>query len=143
MSALSTYLESGLLKHIFLGVAMPAEFATTYVGLVKNFDSGKLEGSDFTDEPSIGDSYERVAVVSSTSSWSSPYISGTAMAINNVSGFQFKEAKVDIGYVSGVFIANASTGGKVLLYGRLTNGRTINEGNQFVFSSGALKITFN
>lgn len=143
MSALSTYLESGLLKHIFLGVAMPAEFANTYIGLVKNFDSGKLEASEFTDEPSIGDSYERVLVPSNTSSWSSPYISGTAMAINNVSGFQFKEAKMDIGYVSGVFIANASTGGKVLLYGRLTNGRTINEGNQFVFSSGALKITFN
>lgn len=143
MSALSTYLESGLLKHIFLGVAMPAEFDNVYVGLVKNFDSGKLESSDFTDEPAIGDSYARVQVPSVTSSWSNPYASGTAMAIHNVSGFQFKEAQIDIGFISGVFIANASTGGKVLLYGRLTNGRTINEGNQFVFSSGALKITFN
>jgi hypothetical protein len=140
MSALTNYLESGLLNHIFRGTSYSAP-ATLYIGLTKNFVSGNLE-SGIIDEPSSG-GYARQPYTSNGTNWIAPYTSGNSMVIHNLSAIQFPLATGNIGNVSGVFIADNASSGNILFYGQLSYPRNIREGDQFIFSSGALKITFN
>ena len=140
MSALSNYAESGLINHILRGIAYTAP-STVYVGLVKGFNSGNLE-SGIVDEPAVG-GYARQAYVSNTGNWITPYTSGSATVTHNTISIEFPTATASIGDISGVFISDASSGGNVLFYGQLASARNVREGDQFVFSSGALKISFN
>lgn len=140
MSALTNYLESGLLNHIFRGVSYSAP-ATLYIGLTQNFISGNLE-SGIIDEPSTG-AYARQAYTSNGTNWTAPYESGSSMVIHNLSAIQFPLATANIGNVSGVFIADSLSSGNILFYGELSYPRNIRQGDQFVFSSGALKVKFD
>lgn len=140
MSALSNYLESGLLNHMFRAVSYTAP-SPLYIGLTQSFNSGNLE-ANVVDEPSTG-GYARQSYTSNTTNWIAPYASGSATATHNNISIEFPVATVDIGNISGVFIADASTAGNVLFYGALSSSRNIRSGDQFVFSSGSLKITFN
>lgn len=140
MSALSNYLESGLLNHMFRAVSYTAP-SPLYIGLTQSFNSGNLE-ANVVDEPSTG-GYARQSYISNTTNWIAPYASGSATATHNNISIEFPVATVDIGNISGVFIADASTAGNVLFYGALSSSRNIRTGDQFVFSSGSLKITFN
>lgn len=140
MGALSNYLESGILNHVFRGISYSAP-ATLYIGLTRSFNSGNLE-SGVIDEPSSG-SYARQAYSTGTSGWIAPYSYGTAMATHNTSSVEFPIATANIGDVSGVFISDDLTSGNLLFYGSLSSSRNIREGDQFVFSSGALKISLN
>jgi hypothetical protein len=140
MSALTNYLESGLLNHVFRNSAYSAP-ATLYIGLTQSFVSGNIEAGT-VDEPSTG-SYARQAYTSNGTNWIAPYASGSATATHNTSAIEFPVATANIGDVSGVFIADDPSAGNILFYGELSTPRNIREGDQFVFSSGALKITFN
>lgn len=140
MGALTDYLESALLNHIFRGSAYSAP-ATLYIGLVQGFSSGNLE-SGILDEPSVG-GYQRQSYSASSSSWIAPYDSGSAKFTYNTSAIEFPVATADIGNISGVFISDDSTSGNILFYGQLSSSRNIREGDQFIFSSGSLKVSFN
>lgn len=140
MGALTNYLESGLLNHVFRATSYSAP-ATLYIGLTKSFVSGNIEAGT-VDEPATGD-YARQSYASNGTNWITPYASGSATATHNTSAIEFPVATADIGDVSGVFLADALSGGNILFYGALTSSRNIREGDQFVFSSGSLKITFN
>ena len=140
MSALSNYAESGLINHMLRGIAYTAP-STVYVGLVKGFNSGNLE-SGIVDEPNTG-GYVRQAYVSNSSNWIAPYVSGSATATHNTTAIEFPVATASVGDISGVFISDAAVSGNILFYGQLSSPRNVREGDQFVFSSGALKISFN
>jgi hypothetical protein len=140
MGALSNYLESGLINHVFRGVPFLAPSAL-YIGLTKSLNSGNLELGNI-DEPS-GGGYQRQAYTANASNWILPYTSGSAMATHNLSTIEFSAATTNIGIVSGVFISNSSTSGNLLFYGALSQSRDIREGDQFVFSSGSLRVTLD
>ena len=140
MGALTNYLESGLLNHLFRGLAYTAP-STLYIGLTQSFNSGNLK-SGILDEPSLG-SYSRQSYASNTSNWISPYYSGVSGLTHNTSSIQFPIATADIGTISGVFISDAATSGNVLFFGQLSSSRSIRNGDQFVFSSGSLKVSLS
>jgi len=140
MGALSNFLESGILNHIFRESKL-TQWADLYIGLVSSYDAETMEGGVST-ELSGGD-YERVKFGVKNANWSPPYASGQATAIHNTSGIAFKVATADIGNVAGVVICTAQTGGDLLFHGPLTNSRTLTKDSQFVFPSGTLKVTFD
>ena len=141
MAALSNYLESGLLNHLLRGIPYSAP-STLYLGLVQNFDSGSLRSGITTAEPT-GGSYARQSYASNSSNWISPYYVGASGATYNNVNIQFPVATADIGNISGVFVADDPASGNVLFFGQLNSPRNIRTGDQFVFSSGLLKISLN
>jgi hypothetical protein len=140
MAALTNYLESGLLNHIFRNNPYSAP-SSLYVGLNKSFISGNIE-TGIVDEPASGN-YARQGYLSNTSKWITPFSSGSAMTTHNIDIIEFPVATANIGNISGVFIADSLTSGNILFYGQLTSTRNIREGDQFIFPSGALKVTLN
>lgn len=145
MGALSNYLESGILNHVLnLGGSAVPRYSTVYIGLVGGYNANALESGVLTSEVTTG-GYGRQAYTSSSSTWITPYTSGTATATHNKNAIEFPAATADIGNVSGVIIVDSITTGEgnILFYGQLSNARNIRTNDQFVFSSGALKITFD
>jgi hypothetical protein len=138
MSAFSDYLSSGLLNHTLRATAYTAP-TTVYIGLTQSFVSGNLK-SGVIDEPSTG-GYARQSYTSSTANWAAPYLLSGIMTTHNNNTISFPVASADIGNVSGAFIADASGAGNLLFYGQLSSARNIRNGDQFVFSSGSLKVT--
>ena len=141
MGALSNYLESGILNHIFRGNRI-TNWTDLYIGLVSAYSAGSLEGG-VSNELS-GGGYQRVQFKVDAGNWTPPYASGEATAIHNMSGISFPVATADIGNVAGVIVATAQTpGGELLFHGPLTNSRNLTKDSQFIFPSGTLKVTFD
>jgi len=138
MSAMSHYLESGLIGHIFKEITF-ASPTGIYVGLVGNYNSGALESGLF-DQELAGGSYARSSGGPGTDYWAAPATSGQT---NNFQEIAFTTATSSWGYVSGVFIADAQgTEANILLYGQLTTPKNIGNGDTFSFASGDLDIFF-
>tara|TARA_R100000008_G_scaffold86364_1_gene79111 strand:+ start:1490 stop:1897 length:408 start_codon:yes stop_codon:yes gene_type:complete len=135
MAALSNYLEDALVNHVLRNTAYTTPGTSVYVGLVKFYESTKLEAGTLTQEAS-GGAYARVQVTS----WDDPDGGG---ATQNTSAVTFPTATADWGMVSGVFVADASSGGNVLLHGSLTSARDVKNGDVFKFNAGDLDITFS
>jgi hypothetical protein len=139
MSALTNYLESTILNHLFRGIAYSAP-STLYIGLNQSFNSGSLK-SGIVDEPT-GGGYSRQSYTSNSSNWITPFYSGIASGVTyNNNQIQFPVATSDIGNVSGIFIADDAASGNILFFGQLNSPRFIRSGDQFVFSSGSLKVS--
>ena len=136
MTAMSNYLENKLIDHLLRDTAFSAP-ANMYVGLAGAFDAAELEAGTLTGELS-GGSYARVSV-KGDANWSAGGTNGHTDNENNIS---FPTATGDWGYVSGLFLADASSGGNVILYGALTTPKIVENGDQFVISAGDLDITF-
>lgn len=138
MSAMSHYLESGLIGHLFKEITFSPP-TTLYIGLVGNYSSGSLESGIFSQELS-GGAYARVSGGPGTAYWSAPATSGQT---HNFQELAFPTATSDWGYVSGVFIADGSgTSDNILLYGQLTTAKNVTNGDTFSFASGDLDIFF-
>ena len=138
MSAMSHYLESGLIGHIFKGITFSPPTGI-YIGLVGNYNSGALESGLFSQELS-GGSYARVSGGPGTTYWAEAVASGQT---HNLSALQFPPATNDWGYVSGVFIADAGgSEANILLYGQLDSAKNVTNGDTFSFASGDLDIFF-
>lgn len=140
MAALTNYLESGLLNHIFRSTSYIAP-SSLYIGLIQNFISDNIE-QGIIDEPTSG-SYSRPVYNSNALNWVVPYTDGSGLATHNKVAIEFPVASANIGDISGVFIADNSISGNVLFYSLLSSPRNIRQGDQFILPSGALKITFN
>ena len=82
MSAMSHYLESGLIGYIFKDLAFNPPTGI-YIGLVGNYNSGSLESGLFTQELS-GGSYARVSGGLGTSKWAAPASSGQTHNLNDL-----------------------------------------------------------
>jgi hypothetical protein len=140
MGALSNYLESGILNHIFKQVPYVAP-SSLYIGLNKSFIVNDLE-SGIADEPTTG-SYARQQYISSGNRWANPYQLNSSMAIHNNYAIEFPLATAAIGLISGVFISDAPTSGNILFFAGLSSSRNIREGDQFTIPSGSLKVTLD
>ena len=133
MSALSNHLENALISHVLRNTAFTTPGTSVYVGLIKFYETDKLEAGTLTQEVS-GGSYARVQVTA----WDAPSNGAT----QNTGAATFPTSTADWGMVSGVFVADASTSGNVLLHGSLTSARDVNSGDVFKFNAGDLDITF-
>ena len=134
MAALSNYLENALVNHVLRNTALTTPGTSIYVGLIKFYESSKLEAGTLTQEASSG-AYARVQVTA----WDAPSNGAT----QNTSAVTFPTATADWGMVAGVIIADAATSGNVLLHGTLTAARDVKNGDVFKFNAGDLDITFS
>ena len=134
MAALSNYLENALVDHILRNTALTTPGTSIYVGLIKFYESSKLEAGTLTQEASSG-AYARVQVTA----WDAPSNGAT----QNTSAVTFPTATADWGMVSGVIIVDAASTGNVLLHGTLTTARDVKNGDVFKFNAGDLDITFS
>lgn len=151
MSALSDYLESGLLHHIFRGqsFAMPSEIA---IALTSGVPLDSNTGATIPEVPSgINNSltgYSRLSLgnpsVSGITKWlydSDDHAAGSGL-IKNSSVFMFQTALQDWGWVSGIAILDNSTYGQgnVLLHSTLENPRIIYMGDTVKFDPSNLQV---
>ena len=134
MAALSNYLENALVNHVLRNTALTTPGTSIYVGLIKFYESSKLEAGTLTQEASSG-AYARVQVTA----WDAPSNGAT----QNTNAVTFPTATADWGMVSGVIIVDAASTGIVLLHGTLTTARDVKNGDVFKFNAGDLDITFS
>jgi len=138
MGAMTNKLETYLLNHMFRNIPYQSPASVT-IGLIADVSNVELvESETITEITNVG----RVTV-SCITGWSEPFTSGTAMAVKNKAEIAFSVATLSQGLVNGVGIFSNDGKNELLFYGALTNPRTINQGDQFVFPSGSLKVTFN
>ena len=133
MGAMTDRLEQDLLSLLFRNTAYtpPASVDVKLLADVSNIAA--VEAGTVT---VVGSG----VAVSCSTGWSAPFESGTAYAVKNQGDITFEKAGSNLGTVNGVGIYNA---GNLIFYGALTNPREIRQGDQFVFPSGSLKVTFN
>ena len=134
MAALSNYLENALVNHVLRNTAFTTPGTTIYVGLIKFYESSKLEAGTLTQEAS-GSAYARVQVTA----WDAPSNGAT----QNTSDVSFPTASANWGMISGVIVSDHATAGNVLLHGSLTSARDVQNGDVFKFNAGDLDITFS
>ena len=132
MSAMSNWLEDNLVNHVLRNTAFASPGDSIYVGLIKFYESSKLETGDDGQEAS-GGAYARVQV-NGTSNWDDPSGGGETQ---NTNAITFPTATADWGMISGVIISNAATDGNVLLHGSLTTARDVKNGDVFKFTETA------
>tara|TARA_R110000824_G_scaffold44202_3_gene128702 strand:+ start:16075 stop:16479 length:405 start_codon:yes stop_codon:yes gene_type:complete len=133
MSAMSTYLENKLASHVLRNTAYTTPGTSVYVGLIKFYETVKLEAGTLTQEAS-GGGYTRIQVTT----WDAPSDGAT----QNTGAITFPTATGDWGNVSGVIVSDAASAGNVLLHGSLTSARDVQNGDVFKFNAGDLDITF-
>ena len=139
MSAMSTYLENKIGDHVLRNTAYASPGEDVYVGLIKFYDAPRVETvAGSSPEPIVqeasGGGYARVQVTA----WDAMNDGAT----QNTGAITFPTATGDWDNISGVIIADASSGGNVLLHGSLTTARDVKNGDVFKFNAGDLDITF-
>jgi hypothetical protein len=142
MSAMSDYLESKCIDHLFRGVSFTAP-AALYIGLYTATPSDSGGGTEVT-----GGAYARVALAPSTTNWAATNgagtttnpSSGTSGTTSNNSAITFTTATASWGTVTSVGIFDASTAGNLLWWGPLTSNQVVNTGGTFSFAIGALSV---
>jgi hypothetical protein len=172
MAALSDYLESGLLNHVFRGGTFdkPTNIAialTSGVPLDSNTGKGILYGGtlpeiasgiNYDGIPTLGGAgvgssgtgYNRVSIGSPVnngdSKWSHTIndIATGSGFIRNSGNIIFNTALTDWGWVSGVAITDHGTvgSGNLLMHAQLSNPRVIFTGDNVKFDIGTLEISF-
>ena len=137
MSAMTDYFESGILNQIFRGISFSWPSTGIYVGLTSD---SPTDAAPTANELS-GDGYARVHVA--TGNWNAPSTDGGGQLVDNNTAIDFAAASADWGYVSGVIITDAVSGGNVLMRGDLTTPRNVLNGDTFRFSTGDLDVKFD
>ena len=137
MSAMTNYLESGLLNQIFRGLTVTLPSTGVYLGLTSGVPT---EGGPSSDEVN-GAGYTRVHV--STGVFNAPSADSNGHKVENNAAIDFPTATANWGYASGVIITDSLTAGNVLLKGSLTTARNILNGDTFRFNTGDLDIKFD
>lgn len=127
--SMSDYLENKLVDHVFRATAFTAPL-TLYVGL----STAACTDAGFGTEVTLG-AYARVAVTSATTAWLGTHgtitgaSSGTNGTISNAAAITFPAPTANWGVVTHFFIADALTGGNLLVCQALTTSKTINSGD--------------
>lgn len=153
-TALSDYLESGLLHHVFKGQVFvkPDEIA---VALCSGVPIDSDTGGTIPELPSgingSGTGYSRISLgdpsTAGRTAWifeqeSGDYGSGV---IKNSGSIVFEKALLDWGFVSGIAITDHSGygSGNLLMHSQLTNPRIVFKGDAVKFDVTNLKIKFS
>ena len=169
MAALSDYLESGLLNHVFRGETFPkptnvSVALTSGAPLDSNTGQGIVYGGplpelasgiDYNGNPTLGSvssgtNYARVNL-QNPADYGSTYWSHTASDleagigfIRNSGNIVFNTALTDWGWVSGVALVDHDVlgSGNLLMHAQLSNPRVIYTGDDVKFDIGTLEISF-
>jgi hypothetical protein len=138
MSAMTSYFESGILNQVFRGLSFTLPSTGIYIGLT----SGVPSEADAASDELTGNAYARVHAA--TGKWNAPSADGDGHKVENNAAIDFPTAAGgNWGYASGVIIADALTGGNILMKGSLTTPRNILEGDTFRFSTNDLDVKFD
>jgi len=157
MAALSDYLESGLLHHIFLGQAFEKPSGMV-IALTSGVPTDSDTGSTILELPSgidgVDTGYSRIDLGNPSSvagQWTyttQDHAVGSGV-IGNIGAFVFDTALVDWGIVSGIAICDSGThatsadgGGNLLMHAQLDNPRIIYMGDSVKFDTDTLQISF-
>lgn len=141
MSA-SNYLAKELLDHVLSAAAYSAP-ATLYLGLTADIMDDTDTGSTVT-EPG-GGSYARVAITNNATNF--PAATGTTTATkSNGAEFAFPQATADWFTAGGGeaqywFLADAPTGGNIIVYGPLDTPTPVLNNDTFTLPAGNLTNT--
>lgn len=162
MTALSDYLESGLLHHVFRGESFPKP-ANVAIALCSGVPLDSNDGNaqalqgtgDLPEIPSgdgvVDNGYRRYNLgdpsVLGNSVWSydqADHDEGSGI-IKNADTIVFATALQDWGWVSGVAIVDSGEWGtgNMLMYAELNNPRIIYQGDSVKFDLSTLKIKFS
>lgn len=153
MAALSDYLESGLLNHVFRNESFPKPSAIA-IALTSGVPVDSDTGSTIPELPSgingSGTGYARILLdrtdVSGNDYWSfsASDLSAGSGLIKNAANRVFNTALLDWGWISGIVITdNADYGsGNMLMHSTLDNPRIIYTGDSPVFDLETLQISF-
>lgn len=143
MSAMSDFLENGLVDQIFRGQTAPTT-STLYIGLYTAAPDDTGGGTELS-----GSGYARVSVTSSLTNWAGTQSAGSTTASSGTGGgtsnniaITFPEPTSGWGQVQAFGVFDAATGGNLLFHGSLTINKTINEGDTVTFPAGSLAVTF-
>jgi len=152
MAALSDYLESGLLHHIFRGetFAKPTEVAIALTsGTPLDSQTGATILELSSGDGSISTNYGRAtlgspAVLPDTWLYTSDDHAQGSGVIRNSGQIVFGTALTDWGWVSGVALCDTSNyaSGNVLMHAALDNPRIIYTGDNVKFDALTLEISF-
>lgn len=129
-AVLSNYLETALINHILRNTPYTTPGTSVYLAL---FTAAPGEAGGGTEVS--GGSYARQQVTA----WNAP--SGRATANTNV--IAFPKATASWGTITHVAIFDASTSGNLLVYGQLTESKTIGADDTFSIAAGDLDFSFS
>jgi len=153
MAALSDYLESGLLNHVFRNESFPKPSAIAIAltsGVIKESDTGNTIPEIASGVNGFGTGYARILLdrteVSGNDYWSfsSDDLDAGSGIIKNGANRVFNTALLDWGYISGIAITDHGDygSGNLLMHSNLDNARIIYTGDSPVFDAGTLQISF-
>jgi hypothetical protein len=130
MGAKTDYLENKIIDWLFRGQAFSPP-ASLHIGLLTAAPSDSSGGTEVS-----GGSYARVSVTSSLANWAGTQGAGTTVASSGTGGttsnngvIQFPAPTANWGVVTHFGIYDASSAGNLLIWGSLTQAKTINNGD--------------
>ena len=127
MSAKSDYLEKKILDYVLRNTA---DWAPTAVFLSLHTSSpGETDGNEIS-----GNGYSRVQIEFDEAHSTNGTAANTNVETFTASGGNF-------GAITHFGIHDASSGGNLLYYGALTDGKTIEDGDTLSFAAGSIVIT--
>jgi len=142
MTAMSDYLEQQLVNHIFRtsSFAKPSTLAVALCTATVADEDTTLAGKEVAN----AGGYARQTRNPGDSNWNIVAASGGHEA-QNAANIDFPQATGDWGTITYAAICNSAThnGGNMLFYGPLVVARSVQTGDIFRFSAGALKVRFS
>ena len=153
MTALSDYMESGLLHHLFRGTAFPKPENIALAlcsGVPQDSDTGSTIPELPTGINGSGTGYSRYNLGDPSSlgdsAWNydiNDHNAGSGQ-IKNLETWIFNTALIDWGWVSGIAVMDSGEHGtgNLLMYAELGNPRIIYQGDAAKFDSSQLQIRF-
>lgn len=137
MTAMSQYLETQLITHLFLSgtYTKPTVLAIALsTAALSSTYTGSLTGAEVYNSGSYG----RQALAPSSSNWAA-VSNGTT---SNTPAITFPAATLDWGTITNVAICDSTTygGGNVLFWGTLTGNKIVSNGDTFQFAAGQLSL---
>lgn len=140
--SLSDYVENNAVDYILRAQTWSIS-ANVFVGLSTAACSDSSVGTEVS-----GGSYARVSVARSLANWAGTQSAGSTSASSGTGGqtsnnvaINFPTPTAGWGTVTHFFIADASSGGNLILCQALTASKTINTGDTVSFPIGSLTIT--
>ena len=135
MANMTDYLEGQIVAHIH----RTATFTKPAALWVRLYTAMPGEAGGGTEVSGAG--YAAVQVGPSDATWAAP-VTGDGHT-ENVGAIQFGSPTANWGSVVGFSLADAATAGNMLLYGSLTQAKTVNNGDAAPsFAAGALDVTY-
>lgn len=132
MAGKSTYLEAGLLNHVFRSASLPQP-AMIYVAL---YNSAPTDAGGGLEVSASG--YARVPISRSDGAWTAP--SGSPQTIANSGTVSFASATSNWGSVTSFGLFDSGSGGNLLYSNVLSSSQTISAGMTPSFAPGALTV---